>query len=63
MIAKLIVWAEDRPAAVTRLGDALAAVQVSGTRTNLAFLQRIVDTADFVEGRYDTQIVDRLLQA
>ena len=63
MIAKLIVWAEDRPAALTRLGDALAAAQISGTRTNLAFLQRIVDTAAFVEGRYDTQLVDRLLQS
>lgn len=63
LIAKLIVWAEDRPAALTRLRDALAAVQISGTRTNLPFLQRIVETAEFVGGRYDTQLVDRLLQA
>ena len=62
MIAKLIVWGEDRPTALTRLRGALAAVQISGTRTNLRFLQRIVETAEFVDGHYDTQFVDRLLR-
>ena len=60
MIAKLIVWAEDRAAAVTRLRDALAAVRIGGARTNLRFLQRVIEMPDFVEGRYDTRLVDRL---
>ncbi len=62
MIAKLIVWGEDRPAALIRLGDALAAVRITGTRTNLPLLQRIVEAEEFVDGRYDTQFVERLLQ-
>jgi len=35
MIAKLIVWGEDRPAAIRRLVGALAAYEVVGVRTNL----------------------------
>ena len=59
MIAKLIVAAKDRPAAIARLERALAATRVSGVATNLAFLQRIAAQADYRAGRIDTEFVAR----
>jgi len=54
MIAKLIVHDADRPAALARLREALAASHVAGTRTNLAFLEALVRHPAVVEGRIDT---------
>ncbi len=39
MLAKLIVWAEDRPDCLARMQTALAATQIVGLKTNLDFLQ------------------------
>ncbi len=61
LIAKLIVWADDRPAAVARLADALAAVELRGLRSNIAFLRRIVAAPEFRDGNYDTRFVDQFL--
>ena len=59
MIAKLIVHDADRPAALARLREALAASHVAGTRTNLAFLEALVRHPAVVEGRIDTGYLDR----
>ncbi|MDX1576797.1 MAG: acetyl-CoA carboxylase biotin carboxylase subunit, partial [Kiloniellales bacterium] len=59
MIAKLIVAGKDRPAAVARLTRALAATEISGVATNLAFLERIAAHADYRAGRIDTVFVER----
>ncbi|MEO7477845.1 MAG: biotin carboxylase N-terminal domain-containing protein, partial [Lysobacteraceae bacterium] len=42
MIAKLIVWDEDRPRALTRLRDALAACEIVGPKSNIAFLEALI---------------------
>ena len=47
MIAKLIVTAADRPAAVERLGRALDAFEIEGLVTNLPLLRAIVADPDF----------------
>src|SRR5690606_15947429 len=59
MIAKPIVHDADRPAALARLREALAASHVAGTRTNLAFLEALVRHPAVVEGRIDTGYLDR----
>ena len=59
MIAKLIAWGEDRPAALARLGAALAAVEVVGVRTNVAFLERVVRSRAFATGDLDTGLIER----
>ncbi|MGO8112765.1 hypothetical protein AB9E26_36330, partial [Rhizobium leguminosarum] len=41
MLAKLIVAAEDRPAAIEKLKAALAETSISGIETNLAYLRTI----------------------
>jgi 3-methylcrotonyl-CoA carboxylase alpha subunit len=59
MIAKLIVRGEDRPAALRRLGEALAAYEIVGVATNVPLLQRIVASPAFASGHVDTGLIAR----
>ncbi|MFT4179433.1 MAG: acetyl/propionyl/methylcrotonyl-CoA carboxylase subunit alpha [Thermomonas sp.] len=61
MIAKLIVWDEDRPRALARLRDALAESKITGPKSNIAFLERLVRHPAIVEARIDTGYLDRHL--
>jgi len=61
MIAKLIVWAEDRPAAIERMLRALAEYTVVGVRTTIPALQRIIAHPDFRAGRLSTAFLERVL--
>ena len=54
LLAKLIVHAEDRDAAVTAMRRALAETEIWGVETNLPLLQRVVQTGPFAEGRPST---------
>jgi 3-methylcrotonyl-CoA carboxylase alpha subunit len=59
MIAKLIVWDADRAQALARMREALADVQIVGLTTNVAFLQRLVDSPAFVNADLDTGLIER----
>jgi 3-methylcrotonyl-CoA carboxylase alpha subunit len=59
MLAKLIVWGEDRERARVRLLDALGRCEVAGVATNLALLERIVAHPDFAAGAVDTGLIER----
>jgi 3-methylcrotonyl-CoA carboxylase alpha subunit len=59
MIAKLIVWGEDRPAAVRRLAAALAEYEVVGVATNLGLLRAIAGHPDFAAAALDTGFIPR----
>lgn len=59
MISKLIVWGNNRDEAIDRMRRALYAYKITGVKTNLAFLDRIFQTKDFTEGKYDTQFIER----
>jgi acetyl-CoA carboxylase biotin carboxylase subunit len=61
LLAKLIVWGEDREAAVARMTRALGEYAVVGVRTTIPVLQRIMADADFRAGRLSTGFLDRLL--
>lgn len=63
MLAKLIVYAADRPAAIERMRRALAEYAVLGVRTNLTLLQSVVESATFRRGAIDTGYLDRELAA
>ena len=62
MIAKLIVWDEDRPRALARLREALAACEIAGPKSNIAFLERLVRHPAVVDGTIDTGYLDRHLE-
>jgi acetyl-CoA carboxylase biotin carboxylase subunit len=58
LIAKLIVWAEDRPSAIRKMQRALSEFQVSGIRTNLPFHRRVLAEPDFNSGDYNTGYIE-----
>jgi len=60
LLAKLIVRAENRPAALARMRSALAEFVVEGCKTNLDFHRRLLSNADFVSGRMDTHLIERM---
>ena len=61
LVAKLIVWAEDRPSAIERMLRALAEYTVVGVRTTIPALARIVAHPDFRAGRLSTAFLERVL--
>jgi biotin carboxylase len=61
-MAKIIAYAPDRPGALSRLRQALAATRLSGVHTNLAFQERVLASAEFQAGGFDTGFIARLLE-
>src|SRR5690606_41190955 len=61
MIAKLIVYDADRPRALARLREALSQCAISGPKSNIGFLERLVRHPAVVNGTIDTGYLDRHL--
>jgi acetyl-CoA carboxylase biotin carboxylase subunit len=61
MLAKLIVWGEDRESCIARLKRALAEFAVTGIKTNVVLHKNIIDHPKFLDGSYTTQFVDKEL--
>ncbi len=59
MIAKLIAWGADRPAALARLAAALDEVEIAGLNTNVEFLARTVRSRAFASAELDTGLIER----
>lgn len=59
MIAKLIVWDENRDAALARMRKALADYRVAGVTTNIDFLSRLVACPAFAGADLDTGLIER----
>src|SRR5215470_4165645 len=60
LLAKLIVFADTRAAAVSRLRRCLDELVVEGISTNAGLHRRIVDSPDFQNGDFDTHFLARL---
>ena len=60
LLAKLIVRAENRPAALARMRRAIAEFVVEGCKTNLDFFRRLLANPDYVAGKMDTHLVERM---
>jgi acetyl/propionyl-CoA carboxylase alpha subunit len=63
LIAKLIVWGDDRAAALATMRDALDQYEIEGVKTNLLFLRRLFTDPDVQAGRINTRFVDERLAA
>jgi acetyl-CoA carboxylase biotin carboxylase subunit len=61
LISKLIVWGPDRDAAIARMARALDEYKVTGVRTTIPVLARIIAHDDFRAGRLSTQLLERIL--
>jgi 3-methylcrotonyl-CoA carboxylase alpha subunit len=61
MIAKLIVHDATRALALQRMRDVLAAIDVVGPKSNIAFLEALLRHRTVIEGSIDTGYLDRHL--
>ena len=59
MIAKLIVWGENREAALVQMHNALSQFHVEGLGNNIAFLDRLVASESFTHANLDTNLIQR----
>ncbi|MBP6562392.1 MAG: acetyl/propionyl/methylcrotonyl-CoA carboxylase subunit alpha [Neisseriaceae bacterium] len=59
MIAKLIVWGEDRAEALNRMHRALGEFNVLGLSNNIGFLRRLVACDSFTQANLDTGLIER----
>jgi acetyl-CoA carboxylase biotin carboxylase subunit len=59
MISKLIVWGRTRKDAINRMKRALYEYKITGVKTSIPFLERIMNTPDFVKGGYDTHFIPK----
>lgn len=58
MISKLIVWGKTRKEAIARMRRALYEYKITGVKTSIKFLERIMNNASFIEGKYDTHFIE-----
>jgi urea carboxylase len=63
LLAKVITWGMDRPAAVARLAQALSATELAGIETNLGFLRQLVDDPLYTAGGMTTRALDTFAYA
>ncbi len=59
MLAKVIAWGPDRPAALHRLGLALGRYTLLGVGSNVAFLRSLLADPEVRAGRLDTGVAGR----
>ena len=59
MIAKLIVWDDDRDRAIARMEQALEEYRISGLKTNLRFLRNLAGSAPFKALDLDTGFIEK----
>lgn len=59
MIAKLIVWDENRDKALFRLANALKEYRVNGLTTNLSFLYNLASSSSFQKAELDTGFIEK----
>jgi 3-methylcrotonyl-CoA carboxylase alpha subunit len=57
MIAKLVVWDENRKRALTRLSKALSEYRISGLKTNISFLYNLANHPAFMAAELNTAFI------
>ena len=62
MIAKLIIWDEDRPRALAQLQNALSYADIKGPKSNIEFLEKLVRHPVVVTGKITTNYLDQHLE-
>ena len=59
LISKLICWGKTREEAINRMKRALYEYKITGVKTSIRLLVRIMDTPDFREGKYNTHFIEK----
>ena len=61
LLAKVIAWGADRPAAIRAMSAALAEFRIGGVQTTLPFHREAMADEEFRRGEIDTGFVERML--
>jgi acetyl-CoA carboxylase biotin carboxylase subunit len=61
LIAKLVVWAQDRPTAIKRMQRALSEFRIEGIKSTVPFHQRVCQDKNFIRGDIDTHFLEKLV--
>jgi len=59
MISKLIVWGANREDAINRMQRALYEYKITGVKTSIRFLERVMQHKVFQSGRYNTTFIEK----
>ena len=59
MISKMIVWAETRQDAINRMKRGLDEYVLTGIKTSIPFLKKVMEAPDFVNGKYTTHFIEK----
>jgi 3-methylcrotonyl-CoA carboxylase alpha subunit len=59
MIAKIIVWDENRPRAIQKIVRTLKETVIFGVKTNIPYLIKILSHPEFVNGTMSTQFINQ----
>jgi len=59
LIAKIISWGLDRSEAIVRMKRALDEFVIEGIKTTIPFHQKILEHEAFINGRFDTEFIER----
>lgn len=62
MLAKIIVWGEDRPRALARMLRALGDLKVEGVTTTATFVTALLESEAFQTGKYHTTWLESWMQ-
>ena len=60
LIAKLVVWGEDRHKAIAKMQHALDNYEITGIKNNIPFLRGAFHSELFKSGNYDTHFISKL---
>ncbi len=63
LIAKVIVWDVDRPAAIRRARRAMRELRIDGVKTTAPLILKLLHTSEMAHGVYDTRFVERWLDS
>ena len=58
MISKLIIWGKTREESIRRMRRALYEYKITGVKTSIKYLERIMSNKNFIDGKYDTHFIE-----
>ncbi len=61
MISKLVIWGKNREESINRMRRALYEYKITGIKTSIKFLERIMVNENFIKGNYDTHFIENNL--
>jgi len=59
LIAKIIVWGQDRPQAIARMRRALSECAVTGVSTTIEFHLQLLERPEFLQGNIHTKFIEQ----